>query len=98
MHGTGTDRPGNEYDDVGTARNAAKRQAVKKDGVHFIEPIAGELACKTVGTGKLEDVENIVAQAMRLVSEPGAVATGVLADDGLVTNQTNPPPRYRFGF
>jgi phosphopantothenoylcysteine decarboxylase / phosphopantothenate---cysteine ligase len=40
---------------------------LKKDGVLFVEPIAGELACKTVGTGKLEDVENIVAQALRLL-------------------------------
>jgi len=76
------------WEQPATQRNVKQ---LKKDGVYFIEPIAGELACKTVGTGKLEDVENIVAQAMRLVSEPGAVATGVLADDGLVTNQTNPP-------
>ncbi|MCV4784958.1 phosphopantothenoylcysteine decarboxylase, partial [Escherichia coli] len=39
-----------------TQRNIAKLRA---DGVRFIEPVAGELACKTVGTGKLEDVENI---------------------------------------
>jgi phosphopantothenoylcysteine decarboxylase/phosphopantothenate--cysteine ligase len=42
-------------------------ETLKKDGVHFVEPIAGELACKTVGTGKLEDVENIAAQALRLL-------------------------------
>jgi phosphopantothenoylcysteine decarboxylase/phosphopantothenate--cysteine ligase len=47
-----------------TRRNVAQ---LKKDGVHFIEPVAGELACKTVGTGKLEDVENIVAQALKLL-------------------------------
>src|SRR6478752_7606538 len=29
-------------------------EQLKKDGVRFVEPIAGELACKTVGTGKLE--------------------------------------------
>ncbi len=40
---------------------------LKSDGVHFVEPIAGELACKTVGTGKLEDVENIAAQALGLL-------------------------------
>lgn len=37
------------------------------DGVHFVDPVAGELACKTVGTGKLEDVENIVRQALSLL-------------------------------
>ncbi len=48
-----------------TQRNIER---LKKDGVYFIEPIAGELACKTVGTGKLEDVENIAKQALKLLS------------------------------
>ncbi len=47
-----------------TQRNV---EQLRKDGVHFVEPIAGELACKTVGTGKLEDVENIVRQALTLL-------------------------------
>ncbi len=47
-----------------TQRNIEK---LKKDGVHFVEPVAGELACKTVGTGKLEDVENIAAQTLALL-------------------------------
>jgi len=47
-------------------------EQLKADGVHFVEPISGELACKTVGTGKLEDVENIVSQALALLdSETG---------------------------
>lgn len=49
-----------------TQRNIEK---LKNDGVHFVEPVSGELACKTVGTGKLEDVENITAQALRLLVE-----------------------------
>jgi len=62
------------WENPATQRNIAQ---LKKDGVHFVEPIAGELACKTVGTGKLEDVENIVAQAMGLLrSEPLASASG----------------------
>jgi phosphopantothenoylcysteine decarboxylase/phosphopantothenate--cysteine ligase len=52
------------WDNAATQRNIAQ---LKKDGVHFVEPVAGELACKTVGTGKLEDVENIVAQALELL-------------------------------
>jgi phosphopantothenoylcysteine decarboxylase/phosphopantothenate--cysteine ligase len=52
------------WENPATQRNIAQ---LKKDGVHFVEPIAGELACKTVGTGKLEDVENIVAQALSLL-------------------------------
>ena len=53
------------WEQAATQRNIER---LKTDGVHFIEPIAGELACKTVGTGKLEDVENIVAQAMGLLT------------------------------
>lgn len=47
-----------------TQRNV---ETLKTDGVKFIEPVSGELACKTVGTGKLEDVENITKQALRLL-------------------------------
>src|SRR5436305_1130069 len=55
------------WEQPATQRNVAR---LKADGVHFVEPVAGELACKTVGTGKLEDVENIVRQALRLVQGP----------------------------
>jgi phosphopantothenoylcysteine decarboxylase/phosphopantothenate--cysteine ligase len=48
-----------------TKRNV---EQLRSDGVHFVEPIAGELACKTIGTGKLEDVENIVKQALKLLA------------------------------
>ncbi len=53
------------WDSAATQRNVKQ---LKKDGVHFVEPVAGELACKTVGTGKLEDVENIVEQALALLT------------------------------
>lgn len=52
------------WENPATQRNI---EQLKKDGVHFVEPVAGELACKTVGTGKLEDVENIVRQALGLL-------------------------------
>lgn len=48
-------------------------EQLKNDGVIFVEPIAGELACKTVGTGKLEDVENIAKQALRVLSPESIV-------------------------
>src|SRR5215204_2083641 len=48
-------------------------EILRRDGVYFVEPVAGELACKTVGTGKLEDVENIAAQAMKLLGESGGL-------------------------
>jgi phosphopantothenoylcysteine decarboxylase / phosphopantothenate---cysteine ligase len=53
------------WEQPATQRNIGQ---LKADGVRFVEPIAGELACKTVGTGKLEDVENIVEQAMELLN------------------------------
>ena len=52
------------WEHAATQRNVER---LKNDGVFFVEPIAGELACKTVGTGKLEDVENIVSQALKLL-------------------------------
>jgi phosphopantothenoylcysteine decarboxylase/phosphopantothenate--cysteine ligase len=52
------------WNHAATQRNIA---TLRNDGVYFVEPIAGELACKTVGTGKLEDVENIAAQALSLL-------------------------------
>ncbi|MEQ1764210.1 MAG: flavoprotein [Pyrinomonadaceae bacterium] len=61
------------WDQPSTQRNIER---LKTDGVRFVEPVAGELACKTVGTGKLEDVENIVRQALELLSEPPALAGG----------------------
>lgn len=53
------------WEQPATQRNIERLRA---DGVQFVEPVAGELACKTVGTGKLEDVENIVSQALGLLT------------------------------
>ena len=81
------------WDQPATQRNI---EQLKKDGVRFVEPVSGELACKTVGTGKLEDVENIVRQAMQLLSVPPAVAGG--ASSGRRENQPvgeTPPPLLR---
>ncbi len=58
------------WEQPATQRNIAR---LKEDGVHFVEPVAGELACKTVGTGKLEDVENIAAQALTLLTSRGTL-------------------------
>ena len=58
------------WEQPATQRNIAQ---LKEDSVRFVEPIAGELACKTVGTGKLEDVENIVEQAMELLNSKSQI-------------------------
>ncbi len=53
------------WENPATQRNI---EQLESDGVHFVKPVAGELACKTVGTGKLEDVENIVQQAFGILN------------------------------
>ncbi|MGC2237301.1 MAG: bifunctional phosphopantothenoylcysteine decarboxylase/phosphopantothenate--cysteine ligase CoaBC [Pyrinomonadaceae bacterium] len=65
------------WENPATQRNI---EQLKKDGVHFVEPISGELACKTVGTGKLEDVENIVSQALELLNSRFKIQNSKLED------------------
>ena len=59
------------WEQSATQRNI---EQLKADGVRFVEPIAGELACKTVGTGKLEDVENIVDQALEFLNSGSQIS------------------------
>jgi phosphopantothenoylcysteine decarboxylase / phosphopantothenate---cysteine ligase len=74
------------WENEATQRNIAQ---LKKDGVHFVAPVAGELACKTVGTGKLEDVENIVSQALKVLSRKSEVLSQK------TTNQSTQDSRLR---
>ncbi len=60
-----------------TQRNV---QRLKEDGVYFIEPISGELACKTVGTGKLEEVENIVKQVLEFLESNKSSKASVIVN------------------
>jgi len=55
--------------------------ALIENGVHFVEPVKGELACRTVGTGKLEDVENIANQALALLAKLGGSSAEVPLDE-----------------
>lgn len=43
-------------------------EQLRKDGVHFVEPDTGEMACKTVGPGRLSEPDVIVESALRLLS------------------------------
>jgi phosphopantothenoylcysteine decarboxylase/phosphopantothenate--cysteine ligase len=40
---------------------------LKTDGVHLIEPDAGEMACGTIGPGRLSEPERIVAAALEIL-------------------------------
>jgi phosphopantothenoylcysteine decarboxylase / phosphopantothenate---cysteine ligase len=82
------------WNHLATQRNIER---LKKDGVHFVEPISGELACKTVGTGKLEDVENITKQALKLLStQHSALSTQDLLGEKTVggTREAIDPVRF----
>jgi len=61
------------WEHAATQRNIS---ILRGDGVAFVEPITGELACLTVGTGKLDDVQNIVHQALKLLNKPKRDAFG----------------------
>lgn len=54
-----------------TRRNLARLRA---DGVHFVEPDAGEMACGTIGPGRLSEPERIVAAALEILS--GRIVSG----------------------
>ncbi len=69
------------WDKPATQRNIER---LKQDGVIFVDPVAGELACKTVGTGKLEDVENICAQAISLLEGAGPLKKNDLSGEKLL--------------
>jgi phosphopantothenoylcysteine decarboxylase/phosphopantothenate--cysteine ligase len=78
------------WEQPATQRNIER---LKADGVHFVEPVSGELACKTVGTGKLEDVENIVRQALELLT----AQTQRRGGDAMVKSGGNAPFRTASG-
>src|SRR5687767_12607276 len=48
-----------------TQRNLQK---LRVDGVHIIQPDAGEMACGTIGPGRLSEPERIVAAALEILS------------------------------
>jgi phosphopantothenoylcysteine decarboxylase/phosphopantothenate--cysteine ligase len=55
-----------------TRRNLAQLRA---DGVHFVEPDAGEMACGTIGPGRLSEPERIVAAALDILRGRSNVAS-----------------------
>ncbi len=52
-----------------TQRNLERLRA---DGVHFVEPDAGEMACGTIGPGRLSEPERIVAAALQILASSRA--------------------------
>jgi phosphopantothenoylcysteine decarboxylase/phosphopantothenate--cysteine ligase len=63
-----------------TQRNLEK---LRGDGVHIIEPDAGEMACGTIGPGRLSEPDRIVARALEIllkVQSGGAVDSHLKGD------------------
>ena len=50
-------------------------QQLRDDGVHIIEPDAGEMACGTIGPGRLSEPERIVAAALELLAHSKSMST-----------------------
>lgn len=45
-------------------------QQLRADGVQFVEPDAGEMACGTIGPGRLSEPERIVRAALEILAPP----------------------------
>ena len=60
-----------------TRRNLEKLRA---DGVHIIEPDEGEMACGTIGPGRLSHPEVIVAAALEILGQPDRAMKGPVTD------------------
>ncbi len=64
-----------------TQRNLEKLRA---DGVHFVDPDAGEMACGTIGPGRLSDPEIIVAAALNILNASSGTLEQDLAGEHLL--------------
>jgi phosphopantothenoylcysteine decarboxylase / phosphopantothenate---cysteine ligase len=60
-----------------TQRNLDQLRA---DGVHIIEPDAGEMACKTIGPGRLSEPDRIVAAALEILASSRGKESSVAKD------------------
>jgi phosphopantothenoylcysteine decarboxylase/phosphopantothenate--cysteine ligase len=64
-----------------TQRNVA---ALRTHGVHVLEPDAGEMACGTIGPGRLSEPERIVKTALEIMREQ-AIAKDLAGERVLIT-------------
>ena len=59
-------------------------QQLRADGVHIMEPDAGEMACGTIGPGRLSEPERIVAAALEIL-RGSATAKDLTGERFLIT-------------
>jgi len=62
-----------------TRRNLEK---LRSDGVHILEPDAGEMACGTIGPGRLSEPDRIVARALAILETTQSPAAADLPSTG----------------
>ncbi|MGA9998378.1 MAG: bifunctional phosphopantothenoylcysteine decarboxylase/phosphopantothenate--cysteine ligase CoaBC [Pyrinomonadaceae bacterium] len=79
-----------------TQRNLAQLRA---DGVRIVEPDSGEMACGTIGPGRLSEPEIIVAAALEILKESERLKTADLAGEKILiaagaTQEAIDPVRY----
>ncbi|MBC8029705.1 MAG: bifunctional phosphopantothenoylcysteine decarboxylase/phosphopantothenate--cysteine ligase CoaBC [Pyrinomonadaceae bacterium] len=59
-------------------------EVLRSDGVYIIDPDEGEMACGTVGPGRLSQPEKIVAAALEILRSAGGKRTNDLAGEHLL--------------
>lgn len=64
-----------------TQRNIEK---LRQDGVHIIDPDAGEMACGTIGPGRLSEPDRIIAKALELLGSTQTSSTLIGTPNDLV--------------
>src|ERR687889_25950 len=65
-----------------TQRNLARLRA---DGVRVVEPDAGEMACGTIGPGRLSEPQLIVSAALEMLRESSGRASDLAGERVLIT-------------
>lgn len=65
-----------------TQRNVER---LKADGVFFVEPDDGEMACGTIGPGRLSEPERIVAAALEILQTTNSVLQDLAGEKLLIT-------------
>jgi phosphopantothenoylcysteine decarboxylase/phosphopantothenate--cysteine ligase len=58
-------------------------QQLRDDGIHIIEPDAGEMACKTIGPGRLSEPDRIVSAALDILRQ--SHAADLIGEQFLIT-------------
>lgn len=75
------------YENPATQRNL---QTLRQLGCHLLEPIAGELACKEEGIGRLAELADIVEKAQQILTPPTLKDKRVLVSAGPTWERFDP--------